>query len=202
MPDEEVWKVYPRCKYYEVSNMGRVRSVDRVVRTKHGRTWVQKGRILTHCVNKNGRCCLRLSENGHRWTVQVSHMVAETFIRLRKNSNEVVRHLNDVSTDNRLENLAIGTYKDNSEDALRNKKNVNANKTHCKHGHEFNAWNTVVENNGRARHCHACRLARSYMHYPKNKNLDFKTVSDSYYLKLKDRYINAKVSNGPIRNCG
>src|SRR5699024_1732822 len=126
--DGEVWKTYPRCPHYEVSSAGRVRSKDRVVKTKHGRSWLQKGRVLKPATNKNNRVSVRLSADGKKWSVQVSHMVAETFIRLRSDRFDVVRHLNDDPSDNRLENLRIGTYTENSQDALRNGRNVNAKK--------------------------------------------------------------------------
>ena len=186
--DGEVWKTYPRCPHYEVSSTGRVRSKDRVVKTKHGRSWLQKGRVLKPATNKNNRVSVRLSEDGKKWSVQVSHMVAETFIRLRSDRFDVVRHLNDDPSDNRLENLRIGTYTENSQDALRNGRNVNAKKTHCKRGHPFSEWNTVpnVGVNGRA--CRACRRARSFLHYPKNKGLDIQSVSDSYFAKLEKEF--------------
>ena len=38
----------------------------------------------------------------------------------------VVRHLNDIKTDNRLENLAFGTQSDNVKDCIRNGKKIDA----------------------------------------------------------------------------
>ena len=188
--DVEVWKTYPRCPHYEVSNAGRVRSKDRVVETKHGRSWLQKGRVLKPATNKNKRVSVRLSEDGKKWSVQVSHMVAETFIRLRSDRFDVVRHLNDDPSDNRLENLRIGTYSENAHDAVRNGRNVNSGKTHCKRGHPFTAWNTVPNTGVNGRACKACRNAKSFIRYPKNKGLDFQSVSDSYFEKFKKDFLN------------
>lgn len=190
VPSAEVWKTYPRCSFYEVSNAGRVRSKDRVVKTKHGRSWLQKGKVLKPATNKNNRVSVRLAEGGRKWSVQVSHMVAETFIRLRINQLEVVRHLNDDPSDNRLENLAIGTYLENAADAVKNGRNKNARKTHCQHGHEFTSWNTKPNGKPGHRACKACSLARSYIYYPKNSLLDFQKVADSYFKKLKEESIN------------
>lgn len=184
-PSEERWKEYPRYRHYEVSSLGRVRSKDRIVETKHGRSWLQKGRILRPATNKCKRVSVRLSEDGRKWSVQVSHMVAETFIGLRAGRHDVVRHLNDDPSDNRVENLRIGTYSENMHDRVRNGRDANASKTHCKNGHEFTSWNTKPNAYGKGRACKSCGLARSYMHYPKNASLDFQVVADSYYEKLK-----------------
>lgn len=192
----EMWKTYPRCPFYEVSDAGRVRSKDRVVKTKHGRSWLQKGQVLSPATNKNNRVSVRLSENGKKWSVQVSHMVAETFIRPRTGYLDVVRHLNDDPTDNRLENLRIGTYAENARDTVRNGGNVNAAKTHCKYGHPFTEWNTAPNTGENGRACKACRMARSYLHYPKNRSLDFQTVADSYFAKLEEEFSHGQPVDG------
>lgn len=182
---EEIWKEYPRCSHYEVSNLGRVRSKNRVVHDSRGRSRRLKGRVLKPATNKCKRVSVGLTEGGRTWSVQVSHMVAETFIRLRTGRHDVVRHLNDDPTDNRLANLRIGTYAENSQDALRNGRIMNASKTHCKRGHEFTPWNTRSYSSREQRTCKACDLAHSYMSYPKNAGLDLQAVADSYYEKLK-----------------
>lgn len=38
---------------------------------------------------------------------------------------------------------------------------ANAQKTHCKHGHEFTAENTAIRNNGRHRRCRTCARERA-----------------------------------------
>lgn len=50
---------------------------------------------------------------------QVHRLLAITFIP-NPDNHPLVRHLNDESLDNRLENLAWGTYRDNCADARRN----------------------------------------------------------------------------------
>lgn len=86
---EEIWKEYPRCSHYEVSNLGRVRSKGRLVNPKRG------GVVL--------------SEGGREWCVLVSHMVAETFYRPLTSWRDVVCRLNFDLSDNRRDNLYIGT---------------------------------------------------------------------------------------------
>jgi hypothetical protein len=53
----------------------------------------------------------------------VHHFIALAFIGPKPDSVDVCRHLNDVKTDNRPNNLAYGTFGDNSRDAFRNARN-------------------------------------------------------------------------------
>ena len=90
-----------------------------------------------------------------RKTFLVHREMAKAFIP-NPNNLPLVRHLNDDKLDNRLENLAWGTWSDNMADALRNGRNKNANRTHCRvGGHEFTPENTGFDKRG-ARVCLAC----------------------------------------------
>jgi hypothetical protein len=50
--------------------------------------------------------------------------------------------------------LYVGTYTNNNHDIIERRGHHNSNKTHCKHGHEFNEENT--RRSPRGRHCIAC----------------------------------------------
>ena len=53
-------------------------------------------------------------------SIHMHRLVLEAFRGIPKEKGIVGRHLNDVRTDNRLENLEWGTYSDNMNDAYRN----------------------------------------------------------------------------------
>ena len=55
----------------------------------------------------------------HRRAIHVHTLMAVAFLGERP-PKQVVRHLNDIKTDNRKDNLAYGTYKENCADAKRN----------------------------------------------------------------------------------
>jgi hypothetical protein len=70
---------------------------------------------------------------------------------------QVARHLDDVSANNRADNLAWGTRAENAADARRNgigRPTVRA-RTHCKQGHPWTEENTGRTGSG-YRRCRAC----------------------------------------------
>lgn len=126
MDETEEWRpVAGHEDRYLVSNLGRVWSVRR---QKH--------------VASGGGNYLRVVLYPSKKQVSIHRLVAEAFI---PNPEEfpIVRHLNDVRTDNRVVNLAWGTPRDNGEDAVRNGKYPNGFKTHCPRGHEYTEENTI-----------------------------------------------------------
>ena len=110
---EEIWKDIKGFEgRYQVSNMGRVRSLDRLIETEH--PYIRKGEMLNPSINK-GRGYLRVSfSDGHRHYThyEVHRLVALHFVPGYK-EGLIVNHKNEVKTDNRAENLEWCTYKYN-----------------------------------------------------------------------------------------
>ena len=110
---EEIWKDVKGFEgRYQVSNMGRVRSLDRW--SLDERPHFIKGMMLKPSPNK-GRGYLRVSlSDGHRnyKHYEVHRLVALQFVPGYK-EGLVVNHKNEVKTDNRAENLEWCTYKYN-----------------------------------------------------------------------------------------
>ena len=108
---EEIWKKVSGWSYYEVSNMGRVRSLDRVLIRKTGTFDNRKGRMLVLSLNKTGYLLVTFSEAHKRITSTVHTLVAHAFCG---EPNECVHHINGVRHDNREENLEWTTNRGNS----------------------------------------------------------------------------------------
>ena len=104
---EEIWKDVKGFEgRYQVSNMGRVRSLDRTTIDKAGQVHHTRGMILKDSLNK-GRGYYRVSlSDGHRnYThYEVHRLVALHFVPGYK-EGLVVNHKNEIKTDNRSENL-------------------------------------------------------------------------------------------------
>jgi len=112
---KEVWRDIQKYNgKYQVSNIGRVRSIDCMVRSSHGEGSLQlkKGKVKTLFLSQNGYHRLTLSINGKHHTESVHRLVALAFIPLINGKN-IINHKNSIRTDNRVENLEWCTYSEN-----------------------------------------------------------------------------------------
>ena len=111
---EEIWKDAVGWEgIYQVSNFGRVRSLDRVVYGKYSRHC--KGQLLVLRYDKDGYLtahCRNITE-GKNMLVKVHRMVAEAFIPKKDLFRTEVDHINGMRDDNRAENLRWCTTKEN-----------------------------------------------------------------------------------------
>lgn len=115
----EVWKALPGWeKFYEVSNLGRVRSLDRVVNYgRHGKTFY-RGRILKGIVNSKGYKVVGLSRRRQIKIRYVHQLVLETFLGPRPRDFDTC-HTDGNKTNNKLDNLRYDTVKNNVADSIR-----------------------------------------------------------------------------------
>lgn len=108
--DGEEWRAIPGHEgRYEVSSLGRVRSVARLS-TAGGRTY--GGQVLGQRRNRFGYPTVGISGGG---THRVHRLVLLAFVGAAPEGMEV-RHLNGDQMDNRLENLCYGTKLENARD--------------------------------------------------------------------------------------
>lgn len=157
----EIWKAIDGYEgHYEVSNLGRVRSLDRIV-NNHGKSDRRVGKIRVLTPNDSGHLLLILYRDGVRDRVQVHRLVALAFLG-HGLDGQVVCHRNGQPADNHVENLYWGTLSENMRDAIRHGTNAMARKTHCIRGHEFTPENTYTPPGATSpRACRECSRARS-----------------------------------------
>ena len=113
----ERWASLPGWEgLYEVSNLGRILSLDRVVNGPHGLQRV-RGRVLKHRIvgPRANYHAVSLARDGKAVPVGVHRLVLMAFVGLPKPGQEA-RHLNGNPSDNRLTNLAWGTRVENASD--------------------------------------------------------------------------------------
>jgi hypothetical protein len=113
----EIWKNVVNLEdYYEVSNLGNVRSKTREGRTNFGlRTY--GGNLLRKINHNNGYCVVNLTTKDSRKQCLVHILVIEAFIGKKPDGMECC-HNNGNRKDNRLENLRWDTRKNNHADKL------------------------------------------------------------------------------------
>lgn len=107
----ETWKPVLGFKNYEVSDLGRVRSLDRWSRGKGGSSVLHKGRVLHPGKNNTGYLHVALHEDGESRTFLVSRLVAAAFCK--PTGGDEVNHINRDRADNRASNLEWVTRKEN-----------------------------------------------------------------------------------------
>ena len=104
---------------YQVSDLGRVRSLDRIVRNSRGGTWKQKGCILQSFPgNQRGYLSVNLYRNGIQRKIYVHQLVALIFIGPIP-ADHVIRHGPNGILDNAISNLCYGTKSDDGLDKRR-----------------------------------------------------------------------------------
>lgn len=113
---QEVWQ--PVLGYeglYEVSNLGRVKSLSRLIRRGSGH-WQRPSMMLKPTIDPRiGYPAVRLVRNGLSRAHRVHVLVLTAFVGPPAKGQQC-RHLNGNRRDPRLANLAWGTAKENSAD--------------------------------------------------------------------------------------
>ena len=149
----ERWVPIPGCPGYEVSDLGRVRSIDRMVTNTLGQTRTLRGRVLATPPVCKGYPMVTLGKAGNRL---VHQLVLEAFVGPRPPGIPVCHNDGD-RTNNHLNNLRYDSPSENMYDVVRHGRHAMANKTECPKGHLYSPENTLVSN-GR-RYCRTCARA-------------------------------------------
>ena len=120
---QEIWKAAKGYEgYLEVSTLGNVRSIDRMITVHDGlRIYEKPVEGKEKAQHKNVQTGYMQIGVGHRKRVTVHRLVAATFIPNPRNLPQV-NHKNFDRTDNRVENLEWCTNGENSLHSMYNKE--------------------------------------------------------------------------------
>ena len=117
MNQEEIWKPVVGFEgLYEVSNMGNVKSVEKVVRSGKLMKRYQE-RVLTQFPNQQGYMTVALYREGKGKRHLVHQLVLKAFVPNLQNKPQI-DHIDRCKRNNRLDNLHWATAQENSDNPL------------------------------------------------------------------------------------
>jgi|LGOV01.1.fsa_nt_gb hypothetical protein len=114
----EVWKDVVGYDGYNISNKGRIRSLDKMIKIGNKSQFLRKGRLLKLQKDRALYLRIRIFKNGIRKSVRLHRLVAIAFIPNSFGKREV-NHINGIRCDNRVENLEWLTKSENMAHAVK-----------------------------------------------------------------------------------
>ena len=119
---KEEWKdVIGYEELYQVSNLGRVKSLDRVIKGKI-KDYHYKSKILKPGTNNNGHLFVNLHRDNKPKTRTIHQLVAESFLNHTPCGYKlVIDHIDNDKNNNFLDNLQIVTQRLNASKDKKNK---------------------------------------------------------------------------------
>jgi hypothetical protein len=109
----EYWVPIPNYEqYYEINNLGTIRSIPRRILTKSGYYKPEKERKLTQRISNKGYLSVTLSKHGQSKTHHVHRLLALVFIP-NPDNKPILNHINGNKLDNSIHNMEWVTYSEN-----------------------------------------------------------------------------------------
>lgn len=196
----EEWKPVVDHGFYEVSSLGRVRSIERVISANDGRKIRYSQRILRQNPDTSGYLQVVLCDHGKRKTRLVHQLVMEAFSVDGKPDNTEVCHRDGKQTNNTVENLRYGTRSSNAVDKIIHGTHNMSRKTECKRGHpliEPNLMAYALKKGNRA--CKSCHLARSYLRGNPDDVRSLEELAEQYCEGFLPGFARNKTTIGNLR---
>lgn len=119
---EEIWKDIENYEgLYQVSNLGRVRSLDRVVKSERTGYKTVRGKIIKPTIQNTGYYYVLLYKDGKALRKTLHRIIAKAFIPNPENKPQI-DHINGDKTDCRIENMRWVTPGENNSNPHRCKE--------------------------------------------------------------------------------
>ena len=147
----EIWKDIPYYEgYYQVSNLGNVRSLNREVIYKDGRKYNYKSEIMKQTL-ADGYYGVRLCKNNKSKYFQTHQLVGMTFLgHIPDGHNFIIDHKEEGNRlDNRLENLQIITNRENITKSIDKMKTTSKYTGVC---WDRKKWKVSIRIDGKSKH--------------------------------------------------
>lgn len=142
----EIWKDIPGYEgLYQVSNLGNVKSLPRLVKRKG--LVLLKEKILSPGISSGGYFTVSLCINNKAKTKTIHKLVAITFLgHIPCGYELVIDHINNDKLDNRVENLQVVTHRFN---VYKTKKTFSSKHKGVHWNKETKKWRSMININGK-----------------------------------------------------
>lgn len=170
--NQEEWRPVPAHSGYEVSNTGRVRSIDRIVRVKGRGKRALKGRVLKQGTMPAGYRYVR----GVGGTFLVHRAAALAFLPPRDGA-ECVDHIDGDKANNCIENLRWATMAENQANRIKGRERASSNYKGVHWVASRGKWRATISHRGKITHIglfeDELEAARAYRAKSEELNGDF-----------------------------
>jgi hypothetical protein len=158
---------------YEVSDLGRVRSLPRIT----GGQWRNRpGQVLKPYDRAKGYKEVSLMRGGRACKRKVHLLVLAAFVGPRPTGLQT-RHLDGNPANNKLGNLIYGTPSENNHDRVRHGTHPMASRSACSAGHDFLPETSHWD--GKRRVCDICAQERGQRWYEANRDRAIQRARES-----------------------
>ena len=148
---KEEWRDIPEYEgIYQISNLGRVKSLERRVAYRNGGTRLVKTKILKSNKTPNGYLKVVLAQKRSRYTVLIHHLMSIAFLNHTPSGGSlVVDHKDDDKLNNNKDNLQIITIRENRNKSILKKSSKYPGVTW--HSRD-KVWQARIQNLGKRKH--------------------------------------------------
>lgn len=147
---KEIFKDIPNYEgLYQVSNLGRVKSLERTIIRKNGINLSVREKILTPCIGTHGYYVINLYKNRKRKHFLVHHLVSIVFLNYVPNKITVIDHKDNNRLNNSILNLQIITHRENASKKTLNNASIFVGVCWKK---EYQKWVARICFNGKRHH--------------------------------------------------
>jgi|GEM_PF-6611974 len=198
--DDEIWvDALGFDGVYEVSNLGRIKSLGRYVPNGKSERWV-KEKIRKQVLVPDGRLTCPLSQNNIVTSINVSAFIFYSFNPNLQNDNlnDEVYHKNKIQKDNRLCNLSYNKIKGKSYKISIELGNVKHLEEARKKHHKYTKETAIIKNkrttHRRCKVCNELKTQKDFGSYGRNTCLKCRSV------QKKETYLKNTVNKFSKRN--
>jgi len=116
--NNEIWKdVIGFEGLYQISNLGNVKNLSRVVNSSHNAKRTIKEKFIKPCKNRDGYLFVSLCKSNKKVNATIHRMVATSFLK-NTDGKITVNHIDGNKLNNNVSNLEWNTYSENNKHAF------------------------------------------------------------------------------------